>query len=45
MNLYIRETGITEFPDELKTGKIIKRIILADKLTPDADNSDNIFQK
>jgi hypothetical protein len=44
-NLDIWKTGITQFPVELKTGKNIKRIILDDKLTPDADNSDNVYQK
>jgi hypothetical protein len=44
-NLYIWKTGITEYPIELKTGKNIQKIILGDKLTPDADNSDNVYQK
>jgi hypothetical protein len=44
-NLNIWKTGITEYPVELKTGKNIQKIILGDSLTPDADNSDNVYQK
>jgi hypothetical protein len=44
-NLNIWKTGITEYPIDLKTGKNIRKIILGDKLTPDADNSDNVYQR
>jgi hypothetical protein len=44
-NLNIWKTGITEYSFELKTGKNIRKIILGDKLTPDADNSDNVYQR
>ncbi|MDD5508521.1 MAG: hypothetical protein PHD25_09395 [Bacteroidales bacterium] len=44
-NLDIWKTGIREYPIELKTGKNIQKIILGDKLTPDADTSDNVYQE
>jgi hypothetical protein len=44
-NLNVWKTGLIEYPIELKTGKNIRRIILGDKLTPDADNSDNVYQR
>jgi len=45
MNLDIWKTGITEYPIGLQKGRNIKKIILGDKRTPDADNSDNIYQR
>lgn len=44
-NLDIWKTGITEYPVKLRKGKNIQKIILGDKFTPDADNSDNFYQK
>ncbi len=44
-NLDIWEAGITEHPIGLKKGKHIQKIILGDKLTPDVDNSDNVYPK
>jgi hypothetical protein len=44
-NLNVWKTGLIEYPIELKTGKNIRRILLGDKLTPDADNSDNVYQR
>jgi hypothetical protein len=44
-NLSVWKTGVTDYSVKLKSGKNIKKIILGDKLTPDADNSDNIYQK
>jgi aminopeptidase N len=44
-NLAIWETGITEYLVNLKTNKAIKKIILGDKLIPDIDPSNNVFQK
>jgi hypothetical protein len=44
-NLDIWKTGITDYSVKLKSGKNIKKIILGDKLTPDADNSDNVYQR
>lgn len=44
-NLDIWKTGITDYSVKLKSGKNVKKIILGDKLIPDADNSDNVYQK
>jgi len=44
-NLDIWKTGITEYPIELKTGQTIRKVSLGDTLTPDAANSDNVYQK
>ena len=44
-NLNIWKTGLTEYIVKLKTGKNIREVILGDNLTPDADNSDKIYQK
>jgi hypothetical protein len=41
-NLNVWKSGLKEYPIELKAGKNIRRILLGDKLTPDADNSDNV---
>jgi hypothetical protein len=44
-NLNIWKTGITEYPVKLKTRKDVKKIILGDKLIPDIDNSNNVYQR
>ena len=44
-NLNVWKNGITEYPVEPKTGKTIRKVTLGDTLTPDADNSDNIYQR
>jgi hypothetical protein len=44
-NLIIWKKGITEYPVKLKTKKAVKKIVLGDKLTPDIDNSNNVYQK
>jgi len=44
-NLAIWKTGITEYLVNLKTNKTIKKIILGDKLIPDIDVSNNVYQK
>jgi len=44
-NLNIWKTGATEYPVKLKTKKAVKKVILGDKLIPDADNSDNVYQR
>ncbi len=44
-NLDIWKTGMTEYPIKLKTRKNIRKVTLGDKLTPDTDNSDNIYQR
>lgn len=44
-NLNVWKTGITDYSVKHKSGKNIKKIILGDKLTPDADNSDNVYQR
>ena len=44
-NLDIWKTGISEYPVDLESGKNIQKIILGDSLTPDADSSDNVYQK
>jgi hypothetical protein len=44
-NLSIWKTGIIEYPIELKPGKNIQKIKLGDNLTPDVDNSDNVYQR
>lgn len=43
-NLDIWKTGITDYTIELKSGKNIKKIILGNTQTPDADISDNVYQ-
>ena len=44
-NLSIWKTGITEYLVNLKTNKAIKKITLGDKLIPDIDVSNNVYQK
>jgi aminopeptidase N len=44
-NLNVWKTGIIQYPIELKTGKNIQKIKLGDNLTPDVDNSDNVYQR
>ena len=44
-NLNIWKTGITEYPVKLKTRKAVKKIVLGDKLIPDIDNSNNVYQR
>jgi len=44
-NLNVRKTGLTEYPIKLKTQKVIKKIFLGDKLIPDIDNSNNVYQR
>jgi hypothetical protein len=44
-NLNIWKTGIIEYPVKLKTRKAVKKIILGDKLIPDVDNSNNVYQR
>ena len=44
-NLAIWKTGITEYLVNLKNNKTIKKIILGDKLIPDIDVSNNVYQK
>ncbi|HBE41554.1 MAG TPA: hypothetical protein DDW27_10200 [Bacteroidales bacterium] len=44
-NLNVWKTGATEYPVKIKTRKNIQTIILGDKLIPDVDNSDNVYQR
>jgi hypothetical protein len=44
-NLNIWKTGITEYSVKLKTKKAVKKVIIGDKLIPDVDNSNNVYQR
>ena len=44
-NLNVWKTGATEYPVKIKIRKNIQTVILGDKLIPDADNSDNVYQR
>lgn len=44
-NLSVWETGRTEYLISLKPNKAIRRITLDDRLTPDIDLTNNIYQE